>query len=443
MSLTSSPNPFSAPGESTLVRAIGVRQLTAAIVNTTVGAGIFVLPALVAQGLGAAAPLAFLVCAAIMALLSISLAVAGSRVTITGGIYAYVEAAFGPYVALLAGVLQWLTFVLAVAGVSSALVDQLGALAPVFRATAVRIAVLTVILGVLAHLNTRGVRMGTRLIEAATVTKLTPLLVFVVVGVFFVDPSAMAWPGFPDSDSLGRSVLLLLFAYAGVEVALAPSGEVRNPGQTVPRAIFLALGITTTLYIAIQLVAQGVSGPLLAQETAAPLAEAASRFLGAAGMTLMLAGAVCSMFGYLCGDMLSSPRHLYALARDGFAPAMFASIHPEHRTPSVAIWTHAALVLVLAGSQTFQVMAVMANVALLLLYLMACGAAVQLTRRNVREAGTPFDAPGGWTAPAMTAALMIWVLSTATAREFAVTAVVLAIATLAYLVRKRAQSQRG
>ncbi|MGH9253181.1 MAG: amino acid permease, partial [Vicinamibacterales bacterium] len=100
--------------DAALVRAIGVRQLAAAIVNATVGAGIFVLPALVAQSVGGAAPLAFLVCAAIMALIAVTLAVAGSRVSATGGIYAYVEVAFGPYVALLAGVLQWLTGVAAV-----------------------------------------------------------------------------------------------------------------------------------------------------------------------------------------------------------------------------------------------------------------------------------------------------------------------------------------
>src|SRR6266568_6366361 len=88
-----------------LVRAIGVPALTANIVNTTIGAGIFVLPALVAKGLGAAAPLAFLVCAIAMALFVTCFAVAGSRVSLTGGLYAYVEVAFGRYIGFLAGVL--------------------------------------------------------------------------------------------------------------------------------------------------------------------------------------------------------------------------------------------------------------------------------------------------------------------------------------------------
>src|SRR5258708_13089204 len=87
------------------VRAIGVRDLTASIVNVTIGAGIFVLPAVVAGGLGAAAPIAYLVCAALMALIVACFAAAGSRVSLTGGLYAYVEAAFGPFVAFLAGIL--------------------------------------------------------------------------------------------------------------------------------------------------------------------------------------------------------------------------------------------------------------------------------------------------------------------------------------------------
>ena len=85
-----------------LVRAIGVPGLTANIVNSTIGAGIFVLPALVAKGLGAAAPLAFIACALAMVLFVTCFAIAGSRVSLTGGLYAYVEVAFGGYVGFLA-----------------------------------------------------------------------------------------------------------------------------------------------------------------------------------------------------------------------------------------------------------------------------------------------------------------------------------------------------
>jgi amino acid transporter len=375
-----------------------------------------------------------------MALIATTLSMAGSRVALTGGIYAYVEVAFGPFVAFLAGVLQWLTGLLAVSGVATAFLDQLATLTPGEEARAVHVVALALVLAVLARLNVRGVRSGARLIEAVTVAKLLPLLVFVGVGAFFVSPSAIAWPGLPDGEALGRSVLLLIFAYSGAEVALAPSGEVKDPARTVPRSLFLALGVTTLLYVAIQLVAQGVSGALLSRQTTAPLAAAAGRFLGPAGITLMLLGAICSMFGYLCGDMFSSPRSLYALARDGFLPAALARIHPAYHTPATAIWTHAVLVLLFASTNTFQSLAIISNVGTLMLYLLACAAALELARRDVRTEAPPFAPPGAWLGPVAGGALVVWILSTATPAEFALTAIVLVVAALAYVVRKRTQS---
>ena len=110
-------NPVEPAVESQLVRALGVPSLTANIVNATVGAGIFALPALVAAQIGAAAPLAFLVCALAMVFFVTSFALAGSRVSLTGGMYAYVETAFGRYVGFIAGVLYFLTAILGSSGV--------------------------------------------------------------------------------------------------------------------------------------------------------------------------------------------------------------------------------------------------------------------------------------------------------------------------------------
>src|SRR5256714_12467285 len=128
------------PSEAGLVRAIGARQLTASIINVTIGAGIFVLPAAAARGLGPAAPLAYIVCASLMALIVCCFAAAGSRVSLTGGVYAYVEIAFGPFVGVLAGVLYFLTATFAVASVSSALAGSVGALAPVAGSPPARVA---------------------------------------------------------------------------------------------------------------------------------------------------------------------------------------------------------------------------------------------------------------------------------------------------------------
>src|SRR5881409_1982129 len=128
-----------------LVRGIGIPALTANIVSSTIGAGIFVIPATVAQGLGSAAPLAFVCCAIAMVLFVTCFAIAGSRVSLTGGLYAYVEVAFGRYVGFLAGVLYGITALGAVAGVVNVLVNSVAGLLPLLGQPVVRIIVIALV----------------------------------------------------------------------------------------------------------------------------------------------------------------------------------------------------------------------------------------------------------------------------------------------------------
>src|SRR6202171_201245 len=165
--------------EAGLIRAIGVPALTANIISSTIGAGIFVIPATVAGGLGPAAPLAFVCCAIAMVLFVTCFAIAGSRVSLTGGLYAYVEVAFGKYVGFLAGVLYFLTALGAVAGVVNVLANPVA---------------------------------------------LVVLFFCICAGLFFIHAPNLSWGAWPGSKALGDSVILLIFAFVGIEVALIPSG---------------------------------------------------------------------------------------------------------------------------------------------------------------------------------------------------------------------------
>jgi amino acid transporter len=419
-----------------LVRAIGLPTLTANIVNLTIGAGIFVLPAVAAGRLGAAAPLAYVVCACLMGLIVSCFAAAGSRVSLTGGLYAYIEVAFGPFVGFLAGALYWLMAAFAVASVASAFAASIAVLAPVLSGAAARALLIAAGFAALATLNIRGVRSGSRVVQVVTAAKLLPLVVFVAAGIWFVSTDALRWPSIPTVGAVGQTCIILIFAFAGVEVALMPTGEVRDPASTVPRAVFLALTITTTFYLLIQTVAQGLLGSAMTTYASAPLAEAASRVLGAAGRTLVLLGATVSMFGYMSGDMLGSPRALYAFARDGVLPEPVGRVHAVHRTPYVAIVLHALIVALLAISSSFTQLAILANVSALSLYMLCVIAAFELQRRDVRTEGAPFVLPGGPTIPALAVVVIVWMLSHASVREFAIEAAVLGIAAVFYSVRK-------
>src|SRR6266436_6142296 len=419
-----------------LVRGIGIPALTANIISSTIGAGIFVLSAAMSRALGPAAPVAFVCCAIAMVLFVTCFAIAGSRVSLTGGLYAYVEVAFGRYVGFLAGMLYFLTAIGAVAGVVNVLANSVALVVPFLGSPMMRIVVMFAVYASLVLINIRGVRQGAGAVTVITVAKLLPLLLFVGVGIFFIHPSNLAWSSWPGSKSLGDAVILLIFAFVGIEVALIPSGEVKNPARTVPRSAYLALVITTIIYLMIQLVAQGTLGAGLANHPGAPLAESAAIFLGNLGRMILLAGASISAFGFVTSDILSSPRMIFAFGRDGALPQFFAHVHPRYRSPDVAIVTYAVLAFALSISGTFERLAVLSNVAVLLMYLLCCAACWVLVQRGVRSDGEPFNFPGMKVVPALAILAIVWILAHATVREFLVTGIVLALSSLLYFARR-------
>ena len=423
--------------DALLVRALGVRELAATIFNYTVGSGIFVLPAVAVARLGGAAPLAYIACAIVMACVVLCFAEAGSRVAHTGGPYAYVEVALGPLVGFVAGVLLMVTGLTAGAGVAVVFAQSLASLvtegpspAPLART------LIFVTIGALALLNVRGVRRGARVVEIATVAKLLPLVAFVAVGAFFVRPANLVWGTRAHVDTLLGTAGIVIFAFSGIESALAPSGEVRAPARTVPRASFLALAAVTVLYLAIQWVALGVLGGALAGTGATPLAAAARVFAGEAGRVLLIAGATVSMLGYLSGNMLAVPRSLYALARDGFLPGALAAVHPRFRTPHLAVMLYAVMVIGLALSGTFERLAVLSNLAAFVLYILCAIAVWRLRQLGVRADGEPFVIPGGPLVPIATCVLNAGlIVETGTAHERLGLVALCGIAVLLYGIR--------
>lgn len=422
--------------EALLVRELGVRQLAAGIFNYTVGSGIFALPAFAVALLGSSAAIAYVVCGIVMGLVVLCFADAGSRVDRTGGAYAYVEVALGPLVGLVSGALLWLAELTAAAAVATIFAGSVAALTGPLGGFPLRELLLIVVFAVLAAVNIRGVKTGAQVLEVATVAKLLPLVLFVLVGAFFVTPSNLAWTDIPSASTVFSACGILIFAFAGIEGALIPSGEVREPARTVPRAAIVALGAVTLLYLAIQLVAQGVLGPELATDKVTPLAGAAAVIAGSTGRTIMLLAASVSMFGYLSGTVLAAPRCLFAFGRDGFLPRQFAAVHPRFRTPHFAIIVNTVLTLALALSGTFAKLAILANVSVLLLYMLCAVAAWLLRRRDVRMAGEPFRMPGGSLVPVLAFVALGWILvSTVTSREFLAVGAVVALAIVMYGIR--------
>jgi basic amino acid/polyamine antiporter, APA family len=262
-----------------------------------------------------------------------------------------------------------------------------------------------------------------RLNTIVTVAKLLPLLLIAVAGAFFVRAENLQVAAWPPAGDFARMSLILVFAFAGIEVALIPSGEVRDPERTVPRGIAMAMIGATILYIVLQVVAQGILGSALSQTTV-PLADAAGASLGAWARSLLLAGAAISMFGHLGGMTLSIPRIVYALARDGYLPKSLALVHPISRSPQPAIILQSTLTLALAVTSTFEQLAVIANVSALALYFGCAIAAWRLGQSPI--------------VPALACGVIAWLLTGVTLEEWIAFGVCVIAASVIYFFRRSA-----
>ena len=295
---------------------------------------------------------------------------------------------------------------------------------------------LAVIYAFFASVNILGVERGARLNTALTVAKILPLLLLVAGGLFAIAPANLDVTAPPRLATLARSSILLIFAFAGIEAALVPGGEVKDPARTVPRAIFLGIAVVTSLYVLLQFVAQGVLGPSLAASKV-PLADAAGVAIGGWARQLLLVGAVVSMLGHAGAMTLATPRTLFAFARDGFLPAALARTHPIYRSPAAAILVQCVIVYVLAITSTFERLAILANISTLVLYATCCLATWQLRRRDVRTGGTPFTVPMPGVVIVLACLVIAWMLSSVTLEEWMAFGIALLVAAGLFMFRKQ------
>ena len=429
-------------GEAALVRALGPFALGASIINIIVGAGIFMLPALLGARMGSGAPLAFAAGALAIIPIAACFAAVGSRAAATGGPYTYASAVFGPFAGFIAGALMWICNVASSAGVAAALSDQVANAFPAFADPLWRGALLATVYAALFGLNMFGVRLGSRAINVLATLKLTPLFVLAAVGLLFVDGSQVSWTTIPSWGALGSSMVLVIFAYSGMETALIPSGEVRDPARHVPRATMGAIALVVLLYIAIQVVCQGVLGATLPASTA-PIADAAGA-LWSPGRALLLITAGVSMTGFLMGNLFASSRLLFALGRDGYLPRAFGQVSARHRVPRLALVAHAGIGLALALAGSFEALALVSGGAICLVFAAVSVAAWRAQAIDLRGHGTPLVMPGGALIPALAVATMVAILATLTRREWSAIAVSLAVLVLVYamLAMRRRRSAR-
>ena len=416
--------------EADLVRGIRRWDLIAITINGIIGAGIFGLPANVYKLIGTYSLIAFVACALVVALIILCFAEVSSRFDDTGGPYLYAREAFQPAVAFESGWLIWLARMTAFAANCNLLINYLSyfwlpATTPIWRASIIVFVVIA-----LAVINLLGIRQAAIVSNTFTIGKLVPIIIFIAAGLFFLNPQAFEFGARPTTADFSKSVLLLVYAFTGFEMATIPAGEVRDPQRNLPRALLIAILVVATLYMMIQVVCVGTL-PGLAQSQK-PLADAGSQFLGVAGGAIISAGAIISITGNLNILLLSGSRLPFAMAEQKQLPAFVGRVHRKFFTPYVSILVTAGLMLFLTLKSSFVAALTISTIARLVTYGATC-LALPVFRARHNAPRAMFRLPAGTIVAILSMLLIIWLLLNATLAEVRATAIAAAAGLLIYL----------
>jgi amino acid transporter len=249
--------------------------------------------------------------------------------------------------------------------------------------------------------------------DVFTVGKLLPLVLFVAVGLFFIDPQRYNLEPRPGYGDFTTAVLLLVYAFTGFEIPVIAAGEVGDPRRDFPFALLTGIGVVVLLYVMIQFVCIGTLPDLA--DSKRPLADAGSRFLGAAGASIISLGAIISTTGTLNVTLLAGSRLPFALAEQGQLPLWLARTHPRFHTPYISILLSSAVILALTLSGTFIYALTLSTIARLFTYASTCLALIVLRRRSDRPAA--FIVPGGVFVAVASLGLIAWLLTNIERKE--------------------------
>ncbi len=433
------PSPAASPeNEPQLQRAVSRWQIVGLSINDVIGSGIYLLPAATVVLLGPFSLWGVLLAGIVVALLVLCYAQAASYFDQAGGSYLYAREAFGPFAGFQIGWMIWLTRISSAAALSNALADAVARFWPLAASGGGRLAVIVLSLAFLTLVNIIGVRSAARTGVILVIGKLLPLVVFVAVGAFFIDPQLVfsgERPPSGDLQRLGEASLLLLYAYAGFENIPAAAGEYRNPRRDIPFALITMIVSVTVIYAAVQVVAQGTLAGLASSAT--PLADAAASFGGEGLALLLTVGATISILGTNSNTMMMGPRFLFALARDGYGPRVLAQVHPRFRTPAAAILCQGVIALALALTGSFVQLALLSMTTRLFAYIGTAAAVLVLARRFGNRPGA-LHLPGGPLIPILALLLCLALFASASWLHIAAALAAVLVGTVIYLFPRRA-----
>lgn len=399
-----------------LKRDIGKWDLVLLMINGIIGAGIFGLPSKIFALSGVYSILAMLVCAIIVFIVVLVFAEVASKFKETGGPYLYTLTAFGPFLAFIIGWLMLITRVAAFAALINLFITYLSYFYPVFLEPSVKAVTIFLITLFLTLINYRGVKNSTILSNTLAIAKVSALFIFIIVGLFFINPGLIdinqSAPGLTNFSS---SVLILIFAFTGFEAILINSGEVKNPKKNIPFALLITIIFVAILYTLIQIVSIGTLPTLASSDK--PLTDAAQIFMGPFGGFVITIGALISIGGTLNAILLIGSRLTFALGEAKEFPKLFSYLHPKFQTPIYSLLAFSAVSIIVSVTGSFIYAVSISVISKVLTLLVVCVILIKLRITNPKDSNF-FKLRYGYSLAVTGIITSIWLLSSSKLTEF-------------------------
>ncbi len=404
---------FSEEFRSELSRDLTTFDITMVGVGAMIGAGIFVLTGIAAGTAGPGLLLAFLLNGLMTTATAMTYAELGSAIPEAGGGYLWVHRGLSPAQAFLSGWMSW--FAHAVAGSLYALgfgayftlmLQVFGVPIPHGAELLLHKILAAGVILLFAWINFRGVSEMGKAENAVTLAKIAILGLFIASGlwVIFQDPTRLEHfhPFLPKGMSgVFIAMGLTFIAFEGYEIIVQAGEEVKNPRKSIPRAVFLSLGIVLPIYLLVAFVSLGAVTPdtpgmptwqWLAEHAELGVAMAARQFMPL-GTYLLLLGGLLSTISALNATLFSSTRVSFAMGRDDNLPETFAAVHPRTRVPHNALVFSTLLMLLMAEFLPIEDVAAATDLMFLFLFFQVNLAAVRIRRRWGNELDYGFRTP--------------------------------------------------
>ncbi|MEP7321276.1 MAG: APC family permease [Saprospiraceae bacterium] len=420
-----------------LKREINTLDVATNVINITIASGIFLLPALIVGVLGNSSFYAYFLCGFVLLIEALCYAEMSSRFSNSGGAYNYIEKAFGPFVGFLSNTIFWFgAGIFVSAALLNGLAEMLSVSFPVFKNPVWRALLFLILLIFSTYFNIRGVKSGMKIVRTFTYLKVLPLIVLIILGMFYLKADNIHWGSFPSVGKLGEASLILFFAFTGGECALNISGEIKNPNRSAPLGLIIGVMTVVIFYCLIQFIAQGVLGPDLINHKEAPLAAVAEMMIGKTGASVLIVCAVLSIFSSFNSVILVFPRVIFAGANQGSLPTLFSKVHTKYATPYPAIIAFSIISFIISVSGGFKQLAVLATASMLLMHLGVILATIKIRLKNDSDYPAKFKIPFGLTIPVLAALTILWFLFQLKTNEIIGISIFIGLLSLVYLLNR-------